>query len=296
MRDGPWALIAGSAQGLGESFTLLLARQGFNLILADREEEALGKIVREVVRKYDVKVVSLCVDLGERDAWKVCLKAMQDAGCGIQDAGYRMRVAGCGMQDAGYRMRDAGYRMRDAGCGIMIYCAAMSEVKPFFDHSPENLERFIDVNNRTAMLLVHGYASYLRDNNRAGKILLMSSLAGLISPVYVSPYAASKAFLISLAKSLYNEFRPHGIGISVCCAGIINTAKFLESKAHGRIPMADPDRVAAYALKNCGKKAVCIHGFANRLNYFILSRMLPRSLASCFVNRAMRKMYPTFGL
>ena len=116
MRDRPWALIAGSAQGLGESFTLLLARQGFNLILADRNEEALGKIVREVVRKYDVKVVSLCVDLGERDAWKVCLKAMQDAGCGIQDAGYRMRVAGGGMQDAGYRMRDAGYRMRDAGC------------------------------------------------------------------------------------------------------------------------------------------------------------------------------------
>ncbi|MEI6885622.1 MAG: SDR family NAD(P)-dependent oxidoreductase, partial [Bacteroidota bacterium] len=200
------------------------------------------------------------------------------------------------MQDAGCGMQDAGCGMQDAGCRILVYCAAMSEVKPFLDHSSENLEKFIDVNNRTAMLLVHGFAAFLREQGKPGKILLMSSLAGLLSPVYVSPYAASKAFLISLAKSLYNEFRPHGIGISVCCAGIINTAKFLESKAHGRIPMADPDRVAAYALKNCGKKAVCIHGFANRLNYFILSRMLPRSLASCFVNRAMRKMYPTFGL
>ena len=268
MKDGPWALIAGSAQGLGESFTLLLASQGFNLVLVDREEEALRKIVREIVTKYDIKVVCLCVDLGDKDAWRICLKAMQDAGSGMQDA----------------------------GCRMMVYCAAMSEVKPFLDHSPESIERFIDVNNRTAMLLVHGFASYLRDNNRAGKILLMSSLAGLISPVYVSPYAASKAFLISLAKSLHREFKPLGIGISVCCAGIINTPKFLESKAQGRIPMADPEKVAAYALKNCGKKAVCIHGFANRLNYFILTRMLPRSLASYFVNRAMRKMYPTFGL
>ena len=275
MRDGPWALIAGSAQGLGESFTLLLARQGFNLVLVDREEEALRKIVREVVTKYDIKVVSMCVDLGERDAWRVCLKAMQDAGTGMQDA---------------------GCKMQDAGCKLMVYCAAMSEVKPFLDHSPENLERFIDVNNRTAMLLVHGFASYLRDNKLAGKILLMSSLAGLISPVYISPYAASKASLIALSRCLFYEFLQYNIGITTCCAGIINTPKFLESKAQGRIPMADPEKVAEYALKNCGKKAVCIHGFANRLNYFILSRMLPHSLSSYFVNRAMRKMYPTFCL
>ena len=267
MEQAQWALIAGSAGGLGEAFTLLLAEQGFNLILADRDEEALGKIVTKIVTKYDIKVVSLCVDLADENAWRVCMDAVRDAGCGMQDA----------------------------GCGMLVYCAAMSEVKPFLDHSPENLNRFIDVNNRTAMLLVHAFAGYLRDQKKPGKILLMSSLAGLMSPVYVTPYAASKAFLISLSRSLFYELKPLQIGISVCCAGIINTPKFLESKAHGDIPMADPLKVAAYAIKMCGKKAVCIHGFTNRLSYFFISGILPSALASYFVNRAMRKMYPTFS-
>ncbi len=281
MEQAQWALIAGSAGGLGEAFTLLLAEQGFNLILADRDEEALGKIVTKIVTKYDIKVVSLCVDLADENAWRVCMDAVRDAGCGMQDAGCGMQDAGCGMQDA--------------GCGMLVYCAAMSEVKPFLDHSPENLNRFIDVNNRTAMLLVHAFAGYLRDQKKPGKILLMSSLAGLMSPVYVTPYAASKAFLISLSRSLFYELKPLQIGISVCCAGIINTPKFLESKAHGDIPMADPLKVAAYAIKMCGKKAVCIHGFTNRLSYFFISGILPSALASYFVNRAMRKMYPTFS-
>jgi len=35
---------------------------------------------------------------------------MQDAGCRMQDAGYRMQDTGCGIQDARYRMLDAGAR------------------------------------------------------------------------------------------------------------------------------------------------------------------------------------------
>jgi len=260
MNEGQWALIAGSAEGLGEAFTLQLARRGFNLILVDRREEPMKKIAEQVVRKYERKTIMLQLDLGVPDAWKDCLTAMQDT-----------------------------------GCTMLVYCAAMSEVKPFLQHDAENLERFIDVNNRTAMLLVHGYASYLKESGRKGRILLMSSLAGLMSPVYVAPYAASKAFLISLARSLFHEFKPLGIGISVCCAGIINTPKFLESQASGRIHMSNPASVAAYAVRHCGKKAVIIHGWTNRLSYFILSRMLPASLSSYFVNRSMRKMYPTFS-
>ncbi len=260
MEEGQWALIAGSAEGLGEAFTESLAAQGVNLILLDRKEDALNEIVKEVVRKHGIKIVPLCIDLADENAWKVCMDAM-----------------------------------RDAGCRLLVYCAAMSEVKPFLEHSPGTLDRFIDVNNRSLILLVHAFAGYLKEQGKTGKILLVSSLAGLLAPVYIAPYAASKAFLVALARSLFYEFKPYGIGISVCVAGIIKTPKFLESRAEGRIAMADPYSVAAYALSRCGKKAVCIHGWKNRLNYFILSKMLPASLASYFVNRAMRIMYPTFS-
>jgi len=260
MKEGQWAMIAGSAEGLGEAFTTLLAEQGFNLILADFQESALKKIAGKVEKEYRVETVTLCIDLADKDAWKMCMGLIQDT-----------------------------------GCRMLVYCAAMSEVKPFLEHDSANLERFIDMNTLTAILLVHAFAGYLRDQKKPGKILLMSSLAGLLAPVYVTPYAASKAFLISLARSLYYEFKPLNIRISVCCSGIINTPKFLESHPQGFVNMADPVQVAGYALRMCGKKAVCIHGWMNRLNYFFLSRMLPSALASLFVNRSMRRMYPTLS-
>ncbi|MCX6287233.1 MAG: SDR family NAD(P)-dependent oxidoreductase [Bacteroidetes bacterium] len=258
MKEGQWALIAGSAEGLGEAFTTLLAAQGFNLILADRQEEPLKKIADKIERKNGIKTVRLRIDLADDSAWETCMNAA-----------------------------------RAVDCRILVYNAAMSEVKPFLDHKAENLDRFIKVNNRTAILLVRAFAGHLRDSGKPGRILLMSSLAGLIAPVFVAPYAASKAFITALARSLFYELRPYNIGISVCCAGIIDTPKFLESKAEGSIRRADPAAVAQYALRMCGKKAVCIPGWMNRLNYFFLSRILHASLSSYFVNRAMRKMYPT---
>lgn len=260
MKDCQWVLIAGSAEGLGKAFTELLAGQGFNLIMADKDEKLLNKLAREVSLNFGISVRQLLVDLGDKNAWEDCIN-----------------------------------EARAVDCRLLILNAARSEVKPFLDHTPGSLDSFVDVNTRTSVLLLHAFALHLKEQGKPGNILLMSSMAGLLAPVYIAPYAASKAYLITLGRSLFSEFRQYGIGITVCCAGIIDTPKFHESKAQGKIFMADPARVAAFAVKNCGKKAVCIHRRINRLNYFFLSRVLPVALSSFFVNRAMRKMYPTFS-
>jgi len=260
MNDSKWALIAGSAEGLGKAFTELLGSQGFNLIMADRDEGSLNKLADEVSVKNRIKIRRLVVDLGNKNAWETCMD-----------------------------------EVKTVECSLLVMNAANSDVKPFLDHDPVSLEKFVEVNTRTPLLLVHAFASHLRKHGMTGNILLISSMAGLLAPVYVAPYAASKAYLISLGRSLYSEFRHYGIGITVCCSGIINTPKFLESKPQGKPSMANPARVAAFAVKNCGKKAVCIHGRINRLNYFILSKILPASLSTYFVNRTMRKIYPAFS-
>lgn len=256
MEEGQWALIAGSAEGLGEAFTTVLAAKGFNLILADIQEKALNSIAEKIERKHGIKTVRLLIDLASEGSWEKCMN-----------------------------------EARAVDCRMLVYNAAMSEVKPFLDHSSQNLERFLDVNNRTAILLVHAFASHLRVQEKNGDIILMSSMAGLIAPVYAAPYAATKAFLITLARSLFSELRPYHIGITACCSGIINTPKFLESKPGSRVQMMESRDVAEYALKMKGKKPVCIPGWKNRLNYVILSRLIPSVLAMYFVNRAMKKMY-----
>ena len=50
------------------------------------------------------------------------------------------------------------------------------------------------------------------------------------------------------------------------------------------------DEIAKW-LHKLGKKARHITGFSNRMNYFILTRLLPRKLASRMANRVMKKMY-----
>lgn len=259
METGHWALIAGSAEGLGEAFTLLLASQKFSLIMVDSNSAALGKLAANVETRFGIKVKPVLLDLADPLAWEQCMK-----------------------------------EVRSVDCSLLIYNAAHSEVGLFLDHSPETLERFLDVNNRTPILLIRAFAGYLKECVKPGKILLMSSLAGLMSPQYIAPYAATKSFLVSLARSLDHEFRSIGISVTVCCSGIINTPRFHESKASGKPRMADPAAVASYALKMAGRKPFCIHGWRNRMNNFLLSRFIPSALASFFVNREMERIYPRF--
>ncbi len=84
MKEGQWAMIAGSADGLGESFTTLLAAQGFNLVLIDRQPEALKKTAEKVEKKYRVKTLLSCIDLAGEDAWKICMGLIQETGCRIK--------------------------------------------------------------------------------------------------------------------------------------------------------------------------------------------------------------------
>jgi hypothetical protein len=52
-----------------------------------------------------------------------------------------------------------------------------------------------------------------------------------------------------------------------------------------------PQDVAEAALAKLGKKTLFIAGRSNRINYFILTRLLPRKIASALANKTMWNMY-----
>jgi short-subunit dehydrogenase len=167
-------------------------------------------------------------------------------------------------------------------------------VKEFLSNSSDELDKYIDLNSRTPIHMVHSFIRSVDDQKPAG-IILMASLAGLIGPPYSAPYAATKAFNIILGESLFSEFRQNGVDITVCCAGQTSTPMYWASKpsVKGRWPgVTDPSDVAEYALKNLGKKAICIPGWKNRLSFFLLTHMLPGFVAAKFVANGIRKIYP----
>lgn len=258
-RYGPWAVVAGSAEGLGESWSLALARREMNLLMVDNQGEKLKDLSQRIRNGSGVETQELPLDLSDGDATG--------------------------------RIMDAVVQKE---CRLLIYNAAYSIIRPFADLRPEELDNFIQINVRTQLQLVHAFSRYLIDKGHGGGIILMSSLAGLLGMRLVAPYAATKAFAWNLSEAIHHELKPYGIDVMACIAGATSTPAYIMTKPrYGRLKplVMAPDAVAEEALSSFGRKALFIPGFSNRMNYFILTRLLPRKTASRIANNTMKKMY-----
>lgn len=258
-RYGEWALVAGAAEGLGEAFSQALARMGMNLILADNNTDKLNGTALRISRAMNVQVRQVPLDLSFPEAPASILESM-----------------------------------KEPDCRLLVYVAAYSSVKPFLSSSKEELDRYLSVNNRTPLHLVHGFAQKVRATGRSGGIILISSLAGLLGPPLVTPYAATKGFLIRLAESLYTEWKPLEIDVLACCAGLTHTPTYLANtpeRTRNKSRAMNPSAVAGYAIRQIGKKAVCIPGWKNRLNFRLLLRLLPHALSLKIMGKTMNRMY-----
>jgi short-subunit dehydrogenase len=258
-RYGSWVLVAGAAEGLGAAFTEALAAKGMNLILADHNAALLDQVAPQTEKKYGVETRRLHLDLAGPESWNSCMAAME----GLD-------------------------------CRLVVYVAAFSRVTEFRNHTGETLDLTVNVNMRTVIRLVHAFTARLRGLGQPGGILLMASFSGLMAPPLVGPYAASKAFNIALAESLWSELKQDGIVITACVAGIIDTPAFRASNPHSgpsRPQVMQPADVAAFALRKLGSRPVVIPGFRNRISWFIIGRLLPYRFALTMVRKTMMKLY-----
>jgi NAD(P)-dependent dehydrogenase (short-subunit alcohol dehydrogenase family) len=74
--------------------------------------------------------------------------------------------------------------------------------------------------------VLHGIATFLphmRAHGQGGHIVNTASMAGMVSGLGFSPYAASKFAVVTMSEGLATELRPLGIGVSVLCPGFVRT-------------------------------------------------------------------------
>jgi uncharacterized protein len=258
-RFGQWGMVAGAAEGIGAAYCEELASRGMNLVMVDVNEAGMESLAKRLEKANNIQVKRLVQDLSDSTAPASCMKAME----GLD-------------------------------CRLLIYNAAYSRVKPFLSNSPEELDLYTDVNARTPLHLVYRFVQKLKAESKTGGILLMASLAGLWGARFVAAYSATKAFNLRLAEALSFELKPHGIDICACCAGSTATPGYLGTNpARGFLApnVMQPAKVAAIAIRNLGRKTVIIPGFANQFNYFLLTRILPRSISASLVNKVMARTY-----
>lgn len=258
---GSWCLLAGAAEGLGEAYALALAKRGMDIIMVDVQDVLMQALGDKLEKDYGISTRRMCLDLAEKES-----------------AGRIMEA------------------MKDTSCRLIIYNAAFSGIRRFSEYTQEDLDRYIKVNTRMPARLVHGMTGLHTENPGKKKgIILMASMAGLWGSGLLAPYGATKAFNIVLAEGLHHELKSRDFDVMACVAGPTSTPAYLLTQPrYGRIPIhvMTPEQVAEGALDSLGKRAFYIPGWQNRLNYFLLTRILPRKLAARLFNQATGNLYP----
>ncbi len=255
-RYGPWAVIAGASVGLGEAFARQLAGWGINLVLIARRQDVLDGLADDLraARKIDVR--TLPCDLGRTDL----LTFVQAA-------------------------------TADIDVGLAVYNAAFSTIGAFLDRPLDEHLRVVDVNCRGPLVLAHHFGNAMAARHRGG-IVLMSSTAGSQGGPWISSYAASKAFNTVLGEALWDELSASGVDVVVCRAGAVRTPGYESSKPRpSRVPLLDPNFVAARTLAALGRGPSVVPGLFYRFSAFLMAHLFPRRMAIRIMGRATRKLY-----
>ncbi len=242
-RYGPWALVAGASEGLGEAFARELAARGLSLVLLARRGERLEALATELGQKHGIHVRPVALDLAASD-----LETALHAAIGGREI------------------------------GLAVYNAAFAPIGPFVDRSLDELLRIVDVNVRGPLVLARSVAPAMLARGRGG-IVLMSSLAGFQGAPNIATYAATKAFTTVLAEGLWSELAPRGVDVLASAAGAIRTPGYQRSSKGDAPGTLDAKVVAAQTLDALGSTPSFVPGATNKLARFFLGRVLSRRAA-----------------
>jgi short-subunit dehydrogenase len=256
-RYGPWALVVGASDGLGAAFADELARRGVNVILAARRQPLLDEVAARLRTDHGIETQVVPVDLAQPDATTTI-------------------VAAIGNRDV----------------GLLVCNAAISSIGPFLAQPPDLLDTVIDVNVRSATRLARSLGPALVDRGRGG-IVLLGSVASMQGVALVAEYAATKAYLRTLAEGLWSELKPHGVDVLACCPGLVRTPTWEAGAPRPSRLAPAPMTASAVARRTfaaLGRTPVVVPGLGNRFGVLAL-KFLPRRAVLALVSSQTRAMY-----
>ena len=162
---------------------------------------------------------------------------------------------------------------------ILINNAGFGFSGLFLDSPIKNYEEMMDVNMYSLVSLTHLFLNDMT-KRKSGGVINVSSLASFQSIPYFSIYAATKAFVTSFTKGLYEEYRHTGVKILGVCPGYTKTkfnirANMMSKPVAGYLMTSE--EVVEQSLNAYVKgKYLIINGKINKLVKFITS-FLPTS-------------------
>ena len=251
-RYGTWALVTGASGGIGEAFAHELAQTGLNLILIARSLSKLEGLSERLIAAHGIETRVLQADLG----------ASED-------------VERVGAEIIGL---DIGLYVANAGFGTS---------GPFADNDLDTELNMIDVNCRALAALAHPIADAMRQRGRGGMVFL-SSIVAFQGVAHSANYAATKAFVQTLAEGLALELKSYNVDVLSSAPGPVATG--FATRADMQVGGSDtPEAVAKATLRALGRTRTARPGVQSKLLGYGLGT-LPRGMRSLILSNVMRGM------
>ena len=188
MSEKRLAVVTGAARGIGRAIVLELLKQGRLVAGLDINAEQLSEL-ENVVKQAGFTVVTKCVDITDTTRFTETLESLSSEFGGI---------------------------------GILVNNAGITRDGLIMRMSDEDFDKVIDVNLRAAFVAMRSAAKSMV-RNRFGRIISLSSVAGVTGNAGQSNYAASKAGLIGLTKTIARELAKKNVTANCIAPGFIIT-------------------------------------------------------------------------
>ncbi len=187
--NGKTAFITGGASGIGLGMARAFGHAGMNVVLADIDDAA-ARASAERLGSEQIKAVPVHCDVADRS--------------GVRTAALEA-IAVFGK--------------------IHIVCnnACVAVGGPLGTVRERDWDWIVDVNLKGVIYGIETFFPLIRSHGEGGHFVNTASMAGMIAPAGMEPYAATKFAVVAMSEGWAQQLAPLNIGVSVLCPGFVRT-------------------------------------------------------------------------
>lgn len=245
---GESALVTGASSGIGYELTKLFAQDGLDVVLVSRSEEALDALADGLEAEHGIDATVIPTDLSVPGSAEEVYRAVEDG--------------------------TVGTLVNNAGFGV------------YGEFTETDLETELDMIQLNLTTVTHLTKLFARDmaERGRGRILNVSSVAGVFPTPTAAVYSATKHYLLAFSEALAEELDDERITVTALCPGETDTG-FMErgdvdQSAVTEADLLDPATVARAGYNGLADgDRIVVPGLRDKLR-FHLRRALPRATAT----------------